>query len=149
MESINAYGLSLELPDGWFGRIYQRDSGAGEITKPIIHASNAPLSSIEDDDTLAGTMNSMGSRGVTIAIFELEPLPGFSDPAMGFGDVSGGASLRPEDSRNIQGVPSNFLSFVRRIRSSGRYFQVRVVFGADRAPVDLYSEVNGLLASFR
>lgn len=145
---INGYGLSLEAPEGWYGRIYQRDAAPDEITRPIIHVSNAPLSSLQDDDTLAGTMNSMGANGVTIAIYEFEMPPG-GNPALGFGDVLAGPNVRPEDNERIQNVPENFGTFVRRIRSGGRYFLIRVVFGSEQAPARLFAQVNQTLGTFR
>jgi hypothetical protein len=146
---IDGYGLSVDVPQGWYGRIYQREAGPEEVTKPIVHLANAPLSDANADDVLQGTMEAMGRDGVAVAVYELEPLPGFANPELGFGDAGAAIGVRPGDTAHIQGVPSEFLTLLRRVRFANRYFQIRVVFGASQARPELFAQVNRILGSFR
>lgn len=146
---INGYGLTVDVPDGWYGQIYQRDAGPNETTKPIIQLSTTPLAPpLTDDDVASGTTLKMGTTDAVICVYELEPSPGFSNPALGFEPVESSVVVRPGDLARIENVPPGFSCFLRRIRMTGRYFQVRAVFGSNPAPPRTFAEVNRVLVSF-
>src|SRR5690348_15775006 len=44
MTTLRAYGIRVDLPGGWDGRIYRRDGG-----QPVLHAANFPLPSGDGD----------------------------------------------------------------------------------------------------
>jgi hypothetical protein len=146
---IAGYGLTLDVPDGWAGRIYQNEPAGDEITKPIIQAANVPFAIADDDDIASATVMGMGPGGVVISIYELEATPSFSNPIFGFEDVHGAVTIRPGDAWRVENVPWRCATFVRRIKRAGRYFQVRVVFGDAFAPGSVFASANRALVTFR
>ena len=61
---LAAYGISLELPRGWDGRIYRRP-GAG----PTLHAANFQLAA-DDADFGSGATGRMPQGGIFLALKE-------------------------------------------------------------------------------
>src|SRR5207244_10839136 len=62
MASLAALGLSITLPDGWDGRIYQRRAATIETqatTHPVLHAANFALP-MERGDFGSGAVERMG-----------------------------------------------------------------------------------------
>ena len=66
---LAAYGISLELPRGWDGRIYRR-TGAS----PTLHAANFQLPA-EDADFGSGATGRMPYGGIFLALKEYEAGP--------------------------------------------------------------------------
>jgi hypothetical protein len=61
---LSAYGISLELPRGWDGRIYRRPGAS-----PTLHAANFGLPA-EDGDFGSGATAHMPDGGVFLALKE-------------------------------------------------------------------------------
>jgi hypothetical protein len=64
---ISAYGIEVDLPEGWDGRIYRRFEGA-----PILHAANFALPAT-DGDFGAKAVRRMKDGGVFIVLAEFAP----------------------------------------------------------------------------
>jgi hypothetical protein len=64
---ISGYGISVDLPPGWEGRLYRRPGGL-----PILHAGSFPLPE-DDGDFATGAAASMPPGGVVTALLEYEP----------------------------------------------------------------------------
>ena len=77
MATLASLGLSVTLPDGWDGRIYQRRAAAIETqasTHPVLHAANFPLP-MERGDFGSGAVERMGPDHVFVVLLEHHPPP--------------------------------------------------------------------------
>lgn len=61
---LEAYGLAIELPRGWDGRIYRRPGA-----EPTLHAANFPLPR-DDGDFGSGALAHMPEQGAFLALKE-------------------------------------------------------------------------------
>lgn len=69
MARLAAYGIELELPRGWYGRIYRRRGAA-----PTLHAGNFELPA-DDADFGSGALGRMPGGGMFIALKEYQTGP--------------------------------------------------------------------------
>jgi hypothetical protein len=69
---LSRYGIEIDLPRGWEGRIYRRPEG-----RPILHAGNFQLPA-EDGDFGTGAVSAMGDGGVFFVLAEYDPEAGGS-----------------------------------------------------------------------
>jgi hypothetical protein len=63
---LSGYGITLDLPPRWEGRIYKRPEG-----DPTLHAGNFPLP-VEDGDFGSRALAAMGSDGAFLVVTEYE-----------------------------------------------------------------------------
>jgi hypothetical protein len=63
---LSGYGIEIDLPAGWDGRIYRRPGG-----DPTLHAGNFPLPE-EDGDFGSGALSTMKMDGVFIVLTEYD-----------------------------------------------------------------------------
>lgn len=63
---LRGHGLHVRLPDGWNGRIYERD---GEAT---LHAANFVLPP-DDADYATEALSTMGDHGILLVVTEFSP----------------------------------------------------------------------------
>ena len=63
---ISGYGITVDLPTGWEGRIYKRPEG-----DPTLHAGNFPLP-VEDGDFGSGALATMDSDGAFFVVTEYD-----------------------------------------------------------------------------
>lgn len=76
MATLASLGLSVTLPDGWDGRIYQRRVATIETqasTHPVLHAANFPLP-MERGDFGSGAVERMGLDHVFVVLLEHHPV---------------------------------------------------------------------------
>src|SRR5207247_10659109 len=64
---LSNYGITVDLPATWEGRIYRRPQGF-----PILQAATFPLP-LEDGDFGSGAVASMGSSDTFAALLEYDP----------------------------------------------------------------------------
>jgi hypothetical protein len=64
---LAAYGIALELPRGWDGRLYRRPGG-----DPVLHAASFPLPTA-DGDFGSGATATMPVGGAFLALKEYRP----------------------------------------------------------------------------
>jgi hypothetical protein len=71
---IDGYGIGIDVPTGWEGRIYKRpDDPADPGTRfPVLQLANFPLP-VEDGDFGSAAVSSMGAGGVFIVLMEFGP----------------------------------------------------------------------------
>lgn len=131
--TLSADGISLELPDGWTGRILIGASG-----RPVLHAASFP---VEPNDTDEGMIaqEAMGINGMYLNVRDL-----------GAGDAGESLPLHFEAARF---EPASFEGASRReatadLASDGERFRVTAVSGGAGPPEqrDL-DELNDALAS--
>jgi hypothetical protein len=135
---LSAYGITVDLPPGWEGRIYKRPEG-----DPTLHAANFPLP-VEDGDFGSRALAAMGSGGAFLVVTEYERTLGgrglFSPKAPALlpatSELNTWALLRVR--RGQYGIQ-------RFMTIGGRPFCVYVVVGTVPSPSGLLAEVNAVL----
>lgn len=133
--ALAADGMSIDLPDGWSGRIVLGASG-----RPVLHASTLPL---EANDTDEGQVakEALGINGMYLNVRDV-----------GAGDAEGAL---PVHLRSSDFGPSTFEGGLEQqadllVGSDGERFRVSAVSGGDGDPQQRYLEqLNDALASLR
>lgn len=134
--TLRAYGIQVDLPDGWDGRIYRRDGA-----EPVLHAASFPLPSGDGDfGTKAmaalppgGAFVAMPQYGLDLAGSGLFATQGLPIP-IAAGELSAKAFARP-----LAGL----VAVQRFFSEGGRPFCLYVVVSRSAGTPDA---VNGPLA---
>ncbi len=161
--TLQSYGIEVDLPDGWDGRIMNRGtpatwraaSGApeptmetdGSLTMPIVHAANFALPP-ERGDYGGGVVESMGTDDVLVTLLESTPdsvdTPLFRSRGLPrvlhSGDFSASA---------LQRVIRPQLGWQHFFTESGRAFVLYVVLGSRRRSVALCRDASRVLTATR
>ena len=69
---LSGYGISLDLPEGWEGRIFKLNPGPGESVFPNVHAANFPLPT-DQSNYGTGASLQMNGHGAFFALVEYDP----------------------------------------------------------------------------
>ncbi len=161
--TLRSHGITVELPDGWDGRItnhgvpLERRSAAkapapsvesdGALAMPIVHLANFALPP-KRGDYGSGAVESMGTNDVLIALLESTPdtvgtrlyesrgLP----RRLHAGDFSTSA---------LQRIIRGQMGWQHFFNDNGRAFVLYVVLGSRRRSVWLCREASEVLASTR
>ncbi len=155
MTSLSAGGLSVSLPTGWEGEIFNRaptvegrslagPAGDTEVARNVVHLANFALPA-ERGDFGSGAVEIMNSGAILIILFEHGPesadTPLFAR--------SGIPQLTPEEfhpqqmQRTLSGQSGRQIFF----NAGGRAFCLYVVLGGHRRREVLVPIVNDVLAS--
>jgi hypothetical protein len=137
---LSAYGIEVDLPAGWDGRIYRRPAG-----DPTLHAGNFSLP-VEDGDFGSRALATMADDGVFIVLTEYDS----ADAERGLFARRGlPLPLRPSalDPNALQRRLPGQLGVQRFFTESGRAWCLYVVVGSRPNPAELLQMANGLLAS--
>jgi hypothetical protein len=145
--TISRYGLSIDLPAGWEGRIYENETGLR-----VIQAGNFSIAERDDDgDVGEESVQRMGSEGIYIAIWSWadRPPPGWGDWPLPDDEV---ATLPLQIGRSDFGsfecglvAPSTAM---RAVTVEGRLVQVVVSFGSATPGNEAVAEANRVLSTF-
>jgi hypothetical protein len=135
---ILGYGISVDLPTGWEGRIYKRPEG-----DPTLHAGNFPLP-VEDGDFGSRALAAMGSGGAFFAVTEYDQAlasqglfaPGSPAPLPVAPELDPNALLRIRPGQS---------GLQRFITIGGRPFCVYVVVGSVPSAGALLAQANQVL----
>jgi hypothetical protein len=129
--TLSADGITVDLPDGWTGRILIGASG-----RPVLHAATFP---VEANDTDEGEIakEQIGVNGMYLNVRDLGP--GHAEVSVAHFDAAD----------FVPGSPCCHLRQASRdLGSEGERFRVTVVSGGDDAPARRYlGELNEGLAS--
>lgn len=153
MTRLQAFGIDLDLPPGWDGRIFKRapdlaaegvrQSAAPAFTGAVAHAATFPLPG-ERGDFGSGAVEIMGPDDVLVVLFEYEPTsagaPLFA--ARGRPGPLQGDDFRPAALQRTlpgQGGVQRFFTL------AGRAFCLYVVIGRHAARHRLATRANALL----
>jgi hypothetical protein len=136
-----AHGISLELPQGWDGRIWSREGGG-----PVVHAANIPLPPSDGDFATLATQSLPGD-GVVVVLVDYGPAdagtPLFRNAAptrIDPGELQPQTLLRRRPGqRGLQ----------RFFTSAGRAMCLYVVVGSAAHAADLSAAVSDVLATLR
>jgi hypothetical protein len=158
MGELRAFGIAVDLPRGWDGRIYRRpaadgtsasmaglDAGEGTVN-PVAHLANFPLPA-ERGDYGSGAVERMRAGDVLVCILEFDPEASGTELFRheGVPTFRPGSFAPQAMQRTIQGMSGAQAFF----RSAGRAFCAYAVLGSHRDRVALTPLVNRLLESVR
>jgi len=154
MVAMAAHDITVDLPPGWDGEIYQRPGegftpslrpGGAGIVNPVMHLANFALP-VPRGDFGGGAVELMGKGAVFISLFEHERAaagtPLFASEGVPW-------PLRPDDfdpnrmQRPLPGQSGAQWFF----RSAGRAFCLYVVLGSHARRAVLVREANRALAT--
>ena len=144
MVKISAHGLAVTPPPGWDAAIYLRPPGAGEVTRPVLHAATAPLPTGRGDygsglvETLAATdvfvaLLDFGTENAGTALFASTAMPGLT-PDM----------YRP---KALQRVIAGQAGLQRFFTAGGRAFCLYSVIGSYAQRQALCARANQVIGS--
>jgi len=137
---ISGYGITLNLPQAWEGRIYQRPEGY-----PIAHAGSFALPS-DDADFGSGAVIAMGPTDAFAALLEYDPVLAatgiFAPPGLPL-------PLRARDTnpKTLQRLVRGRTAVQRFFTQSGRAFCLYVVFSSNTWLHRTIAEANRILAT--
>jgi hypothetical protein len=137
---LSGYGITVDLPSGWEGRIYKRPEG-----DPTLHAGNFPLP-VEDGDFGSRALTAMRGGGAFLVVTEYERglagrglfAPQAPAPIPATSELNAWALLR---------VRRGQFGIQRFMTVGGRPLCVYLVVGAVPSPSALLASVNAVLRS--
>jgi hypothetical protein len=147
MTRLQAFGIDLDLPAGWDGRIFRRVADRVAFTGAVAHAGTFPLPS-DRGDFGSGAVEVMGPSDVLVVLFEYGPASA-NTPL--FASVGRPGPLAPDDfSPNAlqRRIPSQ-AGVQRFFTLDGRAFCMYVVIGRHGDRMRLAGRANELLAGLR
>ena len=72
MEKLTRAGIEIELPEGWDGRIYRRETADDDVTRRALQAANFALPS-NVGDYAVGAIERMEAGDVLVVLLEFDP----------------------------------------------------------------------------
>ena len=138
-ERLSRYGLSIELPPGWHGRVYENDTGLR-----VLLSANGGLA--PDDDEGRKTRQRLGEAGIVLAIAYW---PDWPPPGEG-GALKAATlplSVGRSDFGGFEGLTD--ATAVRSVTIDGHLLQVMVHLGTTAPSDEALAEANAVLASLR
>jgi hypothetical protein len=141
LQTLNAaYGVSVDLPSGWTGRIYNEQPA--ESPKVYLQFANFALPDL-DDDLATNAARVMPSDGVIASLFEVDSTGG--PPVT---DMSDGVRLSERDfGGSIEGVAPDHAVARVFLQTEHRTFMLLAQFGERPVPPDVLEELNAVLAT--
>jgi hypothetical protein len=137
---LTGYGITVDLPSGWEGRIYKRPEG-----DPTLHAGNFPLP-VEDGDFGSRALAAMGGGGAFLVVTEYER--GLAGQGLFGPDAPVPLPVTSElDPWALLRVRRGQFGIQRFMTVGGRPFCVYLVVGAVPSPSTLLARVNAVLRS--
>lgn len=134
---LTAFGMSIDLPTGWTGRIVIGTSG-----RPVLHAASFPLEANDTDDGEIAK-EAMGIKGTYLNVRDIGRGEAASDfpltfAASDFGPVPPGSG----------GVCCHLLQAAKEAAHDGELYRVTAVSGGDDPPSDAaLAELNDALST--
>lgn len=156
MTTLAQSGISVVLPPGWEGRIYQRTpdapsatagtsaTGSPGRTNPILHAANFPLSP-DVGDYGGGAVESMTNRDLFVALTEFGP----GSVGTALFAPAGIPFVAPDDfgTQSLQRVIEGQGGAQKFFTVAGRPFGLYVVLGSYARRVRTVPLVNDVLGA--
>lgn len=145
---LSEFGISLAIPEGWYGEIYRHIWGEFVETGPVVHVATTPLVLADQNGYAPLARLSLRPSDAILVIVNLPSLPNIV-AAEGVERVppSRPWSLEGASSDPFTGVPSTQSSLRKGIQVGERVFDVVAFFGTTRPASDLVARVNDILGS--
>lgn len=135
---LSGYGMVVDLPPGWDGRIYKRPEG-----DPTLHAGNFPLP-VEDGDFGSRALAAMGNGGAFLVVTEYER--GLAGRGLFSPEAPAALPATSElDPWALLRVRPGQFGIQRFMTIGGRPFCVYLVVGTAPSPSELLASVNAVL----
>jgi hypothetical protein len=144
--SIAGYGLRMDLPEGWDGRVR---GPAGVSFGPHLHAANFPLPET-DDDVASRARSEMTDEQVTIVVIDVTTALArdVRGPQDHYEQAELPVRIRADDfTDRVEAVDPDHAFARRSFSVANRSFQVWMEFGTDPAPDPLVAEANAVLST--
>ncbi|GAC1361792.1 MAG: hypothetical protein NVSMB32_01260 [Actinomycetota bacterium] len=147
VRSLSRFGLTVGLPPGWEGAIFQRPAAAGEQTFPVLHVASFPLPGGRGD---FGSLAVEAMRAADVFLALLEDDPASAETPM-FAGRKLPRTLAPGDfsptilQRERPGQAGTQTFFAE----SGRAFCLYAVLGSVRLQRLLVPRINTTLSTLR
>jgi hypothetical protein len=138
--TISGYGMSLDVPDGWRGRIFKRNA----YTVSLLRAANFPT--YLGSGHLNGLMRRMPEDGINVEVADYEIPAGERSPV--WTEASLPIEIDRSDFDMFEGVTAPAFA-LRQVVVNGRTIGVGVGFGQAEPDDALLAEANRVLAGLR
>ena len=148
MQKLTRQGVEIELPDGWDGRIYRRESDdSAGVTRRALHAANFALPT-NLGDYAVGAVEGMATGDVLVVLLEFDPDSAGQGLFANEGLPTGLASTDFSPSAMPRAIPGRtaaqwFFSL------AGRAFCLYVVLGSHTTRATMMPLVNQVVASLK
>lgn len=142
--TYEGFGLTIELPADWFGRIYTETAGPDAPTCSILQASTVSIPSF-DDSVLTAARQLFGPSDACLMLFESPYRPILDE---WYDAAALPVALSPADFSPMEGIPPNQSNFVRRVSLNNRYFMIWAIF-ASQPTVAQLSLINHVLSTLQ
>jgi hypothetical protein len=139
------FGVSLDLPNGWIGRIYDGNRGTAPVMADLQAGSFAAGDSLEllkdkSSDTWVTAAEAMGPDDILVLLWETAGSGGFD-----YQPLAGSPHIAASDLGSaFEGFPSDHAVGRQFFATGGRMFDLMVEFGRlspDREQLDRANEV--------
>jgi hypothetical protein len=144
--ALEGYGLGIQLPEGWDGRIRGPE---GTSFGPHLHAANFELPE-PDDDVASVARGEMSADQVTLVVIDVTTALArdVRGPQEAYEPAELPVRIRAEDfTDRVEAVDPDHAFARRQFSVAGRSLEIRVEFGTDPAPEGLLADANDVLAS--
>ena len=140
--TISGYGMSIELPTGWTGRIFKRDARSAAV----LRAASFPLY-LGTSMTLASVAAVIPDGGIFIDVNDLElPMP--SEPSEGWSQETPPIEVRRSDLGRYEGTVTPGVA-LRNVVVDRRALMIEVGFATPEPDDALLARANRVLGSLR
>lgn len=143
---LSGYGISIDLPAGWEGRLHRDQPSHGMHTTPVLHAGNFPLP--RDPNTFGTSiLMVMPPDAVFLVLVEYDP----ADAREGLFAHSGLPRFRLDelDPRAVQVGREDLAGRQRFFTVSGRTFCLYLVIGREGSMADELASARSVLSTLR
>ncbi len=147
MTRLAAHSIDVELPNGWDGSIYSRNSDPSTVAMPIMHLATFPLP-VQRGDFGGGAVELMGSDDVFVSLFEYGP-ESVSQPLFRGLGMNLPLSPRQFNPSGLQRVIRGQAGYQRFFQEAGRAFCLYVVIGSVFNATRLARQATNALSSVR
>jgi len=147
VDKLSRAGLEIGLPDGWDGRIYQRQAEAGVTTRRAMHAANFPLPpNLGDYATVA--VDAMQAGDMLVTLIEFDPASAGAGlfATDGMPTALGADAFSP--SAMPKAVPGRTASQTF-FSSGGRAFCLYIVLGSHNDRAAMLPMVNAVVGTIK
>lgn len=138
-ETVSGHGISLGVPSGWTGVVYQRVGGL-----PILHAGSFQLPPVDGDDGALRAVRRMRPNDVLIVMLEYRP--GLTHSARRALPLH---LQRSDFGSPVEGMPFTHAFARIHFRAARRAFDLWIEFGSKHAWPATVRTVDRVLATLR